>query len=64
MGLLEEKKQLKKDKSQTVDNMTPTHWDNEFIAEMNKRSKEYKSGKYPVFSWKETKAAARKSVSS
>jgi hypothetical protein len=39
-------------------------WDKDFLNEMERRSKEFKTGKSKTYSWQETKRAALKKVKS
>jgi hypothetical protein len=43
-------------------NTDKNDWNKDFLSEMEKRSKEFKSGKFKTYSWRETKRAALKKV--
>ena len=43
-------------------NTDKNDWNKDFLSEMEKRGKEFKSGKIKTYSWQETKRAALKKI--
>ncbi|MEO8150423.1 MAG: hypothetical protein ABI723_22520 [Bacteroidia bacterium] len=43
-------------------NTRENNWDENFIAELESRSKQFRNGTAKTYSWEETKSAAKKSA--